>query len=112
MRARDGVLVIGALGFENAYALAMRRDRAEALGVRTLDDLARAAPRLNLGADLEFLSRPANGAAVKAPGPERHSGRERNSRSAPRFRRGAARVRSSSVATPSASARARRMASA
>ena len=48
----------GALGFENAYALAMRRGRAEALGIRTLDDLARAAPRLTLGADLEFLTRP------------------------------------------------------
>jgi osmoprotectant transport system permease protein len=58
LRARDGVLVMGALGFENAYALAMRRSRAEALGVRTLDDLARTAPRLSLGADLEFLSRP------------------------------------------------------
>jgi len=58
LRARDGVLVMGALGFENAYALAMRRARAEALGLRTLDDLSRAAPRLQLGADLEFLSRP------------------------------------------------------
>ena len=55
---RDGVELVGALGFENAYALAMRRDRAEALGVRTLADLARAAPRLQLGADLEFLTRP------------------------------------------------------
>jgi osmoprotectant transport system permease protein len=58
LRRRDGVLVLGALGFENAYALAMPRARAERLGVRTLDDLARAAPRLTLGADLEFLSRP------------------------------------------------------
>jgi osmoprotectant transport system permease protein len=58
LRARDGVLVLGPLGFENAYALAMRRVRAEALGVRNLDDLARAAPQLTLGADLEFLSRP------------------------------------------------------
>ena len=58
LRARDGVLVLGPLGFENAYALAMRRDRAGALGLRTLADLARAAPRLTLGADLEFLSRP------------------------------------------------------
>jgi osmoprotectant transport system permease protein len=58
LRARDGVLVMGALGFENAYALAMRRARAEALGLRTLDDLTRAAPRLEFGADLEFLSRP------------------------------------------------------
>jgi osmoprotectant transport system permease protein len=36
----------------------MRRARAGELGVRSLDDLARAAPRLTLGADLEFLSRP------------------------------------------------------
>jgi osmoprotectant transport system permease protein len=58
LRRRDGVLLIGSLGFENAYALAMRRPRAEALGLRTLDDLAAAAPRLVLGADLEFLTRP------------------------------------------------------
>ncbi len=58
LRARDGVLVMGALGFENAYALAMRRSRAEALGLHTLDDLTRAAPRLQFGTDLEFLSRP------------------------------------------------------
>lgn len=55
---RDGVQLIGALGFENAYALAMRRARADALGIRTLDDLTRAAPQLQLGADLEFLTRP------------------------------------------------------
>jgi osmoprotectant transport system permease protein len=55
---RDGVLVLGPLGFENAYALGMRRSRAEALRVRSLDDLARAAPQLRLGSDIEFLSRP------------------------------------------------------
>jgi osmoprotectant transport system permease protein len=53
-----GVLVLGSLGFENAYSLAMRPDRAEAMGVRTIGDLARHAPELKLGADLEFLSRP------------------------------------------------------
>ena len=58
LRARDGVRLLGPLGFENAYALAMRRDRAESLGIATLDDLARDAPRLRLAADLEFLSRP------------------------------------------------------
>lgn len=58
LHRRDGVLLMGALGFENAYALAMRRQRAEALGVRTLADLTRAAPQLQLGADLEFLTRP------------------------------------------------------
>lgn len=58
MRERFGVTVLGALGFENAYALAMRRDHAEASGVRTIADLTPRAPRLKLGSDLEFLSRP------------------------------------------------------
>ncbi len=58
LQARDGVRLLGPLGFENAYALAMRRDRAQALGVRSLADLGRVAPGLTLGADLEFLSRP------------------------------------------------------
>ena len=55
---RDHVTVLGSLGFENAYALAMRRDRAEELGIRTLDDLARHAGQLTMGGDLEFFSRP------------------------------------------------------
>ena len=55
---RDGVRLLGALGFENAYALAMTRARAGALGIRTLDDLARVAPTLRLASDIEFLSRP------------------------------------------------------
>ncbi|HTU10893.1 MAG TPA: ABC transporter permease/substrate-binding protein [Allosphingosinicella sp.] len=58
LHRRDGVLLMGGLGFENAYALAMRRQRAEALGIRSLADLTRAAPQLQLGADLEFLTRP------------------------------------------------------
>jgi osmoprotectant transport system permease protein len=55
---RFGVVLLGPLGFENAYALAMRRERAAALGVRTIQDLARHAGELTLGTDLEFLSRP------------------------------------------------------
>lgn len=58
LRRRDRVLLLGGLGFENAYALTMTRRRARALGIRSLDDLAGAAPRLRLGADLEFLTRP------------------------------------------------------
>lgn len=58
LKRRDGVVVLGSLGFENAYAFAMKADRAKALGVASLDDLARAAPQLTLGSDLEFLSRP------------------------------------------------------
>jgi len=42
------------LGFENAYAIAVRPDT----GMRTLNDLAQRAPSLTLGADLEFLDRP------------------------------------------------------
>jgi osmoprotectant transport system permease protein len=58
LNARDHVLILGPLGFENAYALAMRRDRAQALGIHSIADLARHAPDLTLGSDLEFLSRP------------------------------------------------------
>jgi osmoprotectant transport system permease protein len=58
MAERFGVVLLGPLGFENAYALAMRRERAAALGVRTIADLARHAGELTFGTDLEFLSRP------------------------------------------------------
>lgn len=53
-----GVLALGSLGFENAYALAMPRARAEHLGVRTISDLARVAPQLSIGGDFEFFGRP------------------------------------------------------
>ena len=54
----NGVRVLGRLGFENAYALAMRADRARELGVETIADLARVAPRLTIGGDPEFFRRP------------------------------------------------------
>jgi osmoprotectant transport system permease protein len=56
-QATRGVRVLGALGFENAYAFAMRGADARARGIVTLADLARAAPELRLGSDLEFLDR-------------------------------------------------------
>jgi osmoprotectant transport system permease protein len=65
LKRRDGVTVLGSLGFENAYAFAMRADRAKALGIASIADLARQAPNLVLGSDLEFLSRP-EWKAVKA----------------------------------------------
>jgi len=58
LKRRDGVVMLGPLGFENAYALAMREDRARALGIRSIDDLAAKASALTMGADLEFFSRP------------------------------------------------------
>lgn len=50
--------LLGPLGFENAYALAMKRTKAARVGVADLRNLASAGPSLRLGADLEFLSRP------------------------------------------------------
>jgi osmoprotectant transport system permease protein len=58
LKERFGVVLLGPLGFENAYALAMRPERAAALGVTTIADLARHAGELSFGSDLEFLSRP------------------------------------------------------
>jgi osmoprotectant transport system permease protein len=58
LRRDHGVLLLGALGFENAYALAMRADRAAALGIRSIQDLARFAPQLRIGGDFEFFARP------------------------------------------------------
>ncbi|MDG1500427.1 MAG: ABC transporter permease/substrate-binding protein [Planctomycetota bacterium] len=56
-----GVVTLGSLGFENAYALAMARKRAEELGVRSLTDLARVTSQgqaMEIGGDPEFFGRP------------------------------------------------------
>ncbi|MFL6620174.1 MAG: ABC transporter permease/substrate-binding protein [Povalibacter sp.] len=58
LRREHQVTLLGSLGFENAYALAMRRERAESLGIHTIDDLADHASQLIMGADLEFFQRP------------------------------------------------------
>jgi len=55
---RHGIRLLGPLGFENAYCLAMRRERAEALGVRDLRALASHASELAFGTDYELLKRP------------------------------------------------------
>ncbi|MBC7976974.1 MAG: ABC transporter permease, partial [Myxococcales bacterium] len=55
--ARERVRSLGSLGFQNAYALAVRRETATKLGLRALGDLAPHARTLSLGADYEFLSR-------------------------------------------------------
>jgi osmoprotectant transport system permease protein len=54
----NGIRLLGPLGFENAYALAMPRQKAEALGIRSIADLARVAPRLTIASDYEFFARP------------------------------------------------------
>jgi osmoprotectant transport system permease protein len=58
LAATHGIRCLGALGFENAYALAMRRDRASQLGIQSIDDLAKHATTLKAGGDYEFFQRP------------------------------------------------------
>jgi osmoprotectant transport system substrate-binding protein/osmoprotectant transport system permease protein len=53
-----GIRLVGALGFENAYALAVRRSRARELGLTSIADLAPHAARLSIGGDYEFFQRP------------------------------------------------------
>ncbi len=53
-----GIRDLGPLGFENAYALAMRADKAKALHIETLADLAAHARDLKIGGDFEIFSRP------------------------------------------------------
>jgi osmoprotectant transport system permease protein len=49
---------LGPLGFENAYALAMRSAQAEELGIETIADLAEHSAGMKIGGDYEFFSRP------------------------------------------------------
>ena len=58
LAADYGVQVVGPLGFENAYALAMREADARADGIRRISDLVPHAPRLVIGGDYEFFGRP------------------------------------------------------
>jgi osmoprotectant transport system permease protein len=53
-----GIRLLGGLGFENAYALAMPRKKAEALGISTIADLARHSAQMTIGGDYEFFDRP------------------------------------------------------
>ena len=68
--APQGLGVAVRLGFNNTYALAMREDRAQALAIRTLSDLAKH-PGLKLGLSQEFIGRtdgwPGLKAAYKMP---------------------------------------------
>ena len=58
LESTHGIRMLGSLGFENAYALAMPRDRAENLGIRSIADLASHAAQLSIAGDYEFFERP------------------------------------------------------
>ncbi len=68
LKRERGVTLVAALGFENAYALAMKRSEAERLGIRSIADLASHAPSMTIAGDYEFLSRPEWAALRKAYG--------------------------------------------
>ena len=54
--SKFGVGMTEPLGFNNTYALIMRRDRAQKLGIRTISDLPKH-PELKIGLTHEFLAR-------------------------------------------------------
>jgi osmoprotectant transport system permease protein len=68
LKRERGITLAGPLGFENAYALAIKRSEAQRLGIKTLADLASYAPQLTIAGDYEFLSRPEWAAIRKAYG--------------------------------------------
>ena len=55
---RDGVATLDPLGFENTFALLMRREQAERLGVRTISDLRDHLGEIRAGFGPEFMNRP------------------------------------------------------
>ena len=66
--ARQKITLLGELGFENAYALVMPKKRADALGIRSIADLAAHAGTMSMAADYEFFSRPEWAGLQKAYG--------------------------------------------
>ena len=62
--APQGIGIAVPLGFSNTYAIGMREERAAALGIRTISDLARHR-ELKLGLSQEFLNRKDGWAPLK-----------------------------------------------
>ena len=58
LEAGHGLTLAATLGFENTYTLAVRAADAERLDLRAIGDLVPHAPRLAIGADVEFFARP------------------------------------------------------
>ena len=62
------ITLYGSLGFENAYVFTMRADRAKALHIESLADLAAHARDLKVGGDFEIFSRPEWRSVIKSYG--------------------------------------------
>ena len=52
------IVVAAELGYQNTYTFAMRKDKAAALNIKNLSDLAPLAPKLSMAAGYEFFGRP------------------------------------------------------
>ena len=57
-RRRFGVRWLPPLGFQNTYAIAVRRETARSLGLANLSDLARVGKTLTAGLTADFIGRP------------------------------------------------------
>lgn len=57
MLKKYNIEVLNQLGFNNTYALAVRKDTAEEYNLKTISDLEKSADNLILSASLEFLNR-------------------------------------------------------
>jgi osmoprotectant transport system permease protein len=68
LKRTRGITMLGPLGFDNAYALVMRRDQAERLNIHSIADLAPYAGRFSIAGDYEFFERPEWKALKKAYG--------------------------------------------
>jgi osmoprotectant transport system permease protein len=53
-----GVECLGKVGFQNAYALAMRQDKAQELHITNLEQLSRHTSNLSIAGDLQFFKLP------------------------------------------------------
>jgi osmoprotectant transport system permease protein len=79
LKRTRGITLLGPLGFDNAYALIMRRDQAERLNIHTIADLAPYAAKFSIAGDYEFFARPEWKALKKAYGIEFREARQMQS---------------------------------
>ncbi|MBI3705372.1 MAG: ABC transporter permease/substrate-binding protein, partial [Rhizobiales bacterium] len=58
LKETHGIRLLGGLGFENAYALAMTRTKSQTLRIHSLADFRRYAGNFTIAGDYEFFARP------------------------------------------------------
>ncbi len=58
LKSQHNTLCLGALGFENTYALAVPREFAESESLKSVADISRLSKNMKMGSDYEFFGRP------------------------------------------------------